>query len=192
MTNKGGSGFTWAYIDFLTFLCVVFLAIAVLAAPPKRKKDDADTKAIDATVTLTWDMAHDCDVDLWVQTPGDPQPVGYMRTHGMHADLIRDDLGRNMTPDSRNMEIVYVRKAPAGEYTINAVLYSNHDGKLPVPVHVVVMRPGDHTPLLDATGQLTVVRQEITLARFSLDKDGHLVPGSINHLQRLLFKSGGG
>jgi len=140
-------------------------------------------------VTLEWPLAYDDDIDLWTSAPGD-DPVGFSRSHGLHFDLVRDDLGLSGDPLSRNMEMQVSRDSPAGEYVINAVMYNSHDMHFPVPVHVIVNYGNYDTVLLQADALLTYNGQEATIIRFTLDKHGHVT--DINTLPKQLYFPAGG
>jgi hypothetical protein len=131
----------------------------------------------------------DTDVDLWVEAPGDV-PVGYSNKGGVIFNLLRDDLGGQSDVTDINYEVSYSRGVPAGEYTVNAHLYRDISGRLPIPISVSVsVKP---TPQIAAKRILTTKLelqhqgQEITAFRFSLDEDGNLVPGSVYDLPKPL------
>lgn len=182
-------GFAYSVVDLLVVLLVIFLARSIDTS----NSADAAKGPVTAgnlTVQMTWDAAVDADVDLWCLGPDEPRPVGYNAPHGRHFDLVRDDLGRSGDPESRNMEIAFARGASAGEYVVNAMLYTSHDGKLQIHVHVEVTN-GHNDVILRRTASLTFPTQEITVARFRLDRHDAIVPGSVNDLYRPLFSADG-
>ena len=157
--------------------------VAVAAAPPPGN----------IVVEVRWPDELDSDVDLWVEAPGDV-PVGYANKGGRVFNLLRDDLGQFGDATRLNYEIAYSRGTPAGGYTVNLHLYRNSAGRLPVPAVVVVSLKHDPaSPMRTlATEEVELVRvgQELTVIRFSLDGEGNLIPGSVNHLQRGLRSTG--
>lgn len=183
--KKRRTSFGFAVVDLLASLCVVFIVLS-LALDQTPQANPVVLGPM--TIELTWDMGRDDDVDLWVQTPDDVSPVGYKNSHGRHADLDHDDLGRSHTIDSRNIEIIAVRSAPPGEFTINAVLYDNDDSVLPVPIHLQVFYKDAKEPIFDIRENLTFEKQEKTLLRFTLGKNGAI--SNVNYLQRILFGGG--
>ena len=183
-------GFAYSVVDLLVVLLVIFLARSIDTSDATTSMKSAVSGG-NLTVQLTWDRAADADVDLWCLGPGEPHPVGFSAPHGLHFDLVRDDLGRSQDPESRNMELAFARGAPAGEYIVNAMLYSSHDHKLPVHVDVEVV-DGHGQVILRRAGSLTYAGDEITLARLRLDGHEHIVPGSVNNLYRPLYAQYGG
>lgn len=181
--GKEGVGFEWAYRDLLVALLVVFMAMAALALVAATKVQSAGARQGSLVVQLHWDRARNADVDLWVKAPGDA-PIGFSHPGDRHCNLLRDDLGRALDPESRNEELVVCRGQPAGEYVIDVMLYDSYDGSLPVALTVDVNR-------LDAGGVITVLHrrmeltrqgEQATVWRFELARNGDLVPGSVNHL----------
>jgi hypothetical protein len=123
------------------------------------------------------------------QAPGDV-PVGYSNKGGRIFNLLRDDLGQQGDADKSNYEFAFSRGVPAGEYTVNLHLYSNASVRMPVPavVSISVLNSPERGAISIATENVELVRvgQELTIARFSLDEAGNLVPGSRHRLQRRL------
>ena len=177
---------TWLFIDLLTALVFIFMSLS-LVEPGKMAADPH--KQIGAlTIELYWDLKDGADVDLWAQAPGD-RPVGYSSKEGTILSLLRDDLGLGYSTDSRNYEITQAFGIHPGEYVVNAFLYRYRSGPEPIKVHMVVSRReenGDTIELLVRDGALVNDGDELTLARFSLDKDGHVIPGSVNALPKPL------
>jgi len=180
------------------FRDVIFLALAGFVSmallllphlnPPATANEGAPAPG-NVIVELTWPKELDTDIDLWVEAPGDI-PVGYSNKGGLIFNLLRDDLGSQSDVTDINYEVSYSRGVPAGEYTVNAHLYRDMSGRLPVPVSVSVsVKP---TPQIAAKRILTTKLellhqgQEITVFRFSLDEDGNLVSGSVYDLPKPL------
>lgn len=142
----------------------------------------------DIIIEMWWGQGYDSDVDLWVAAPGE-RPVGYSNKAGVTFNLLRDDLGPGGDPESRNYEIAVGRGLKPGEYVVNVMLYRLRDGRLPVPVDVEVVVQGKDAgahPILRKRVELGHEGEELTVARFSLDREGALVPGSVNDLPRPL------
>lgn len=183
-------GFAYSVVDLLVVLLVIFLARSIDTSDATTSAKGAVT-AGNLTVQLTWDQTADADVDLWCLGPGEPHAIGFSSPHGVHFDLVRDDLGRTGDSQSRNLELAFARGAPAGEYIIDAMLYASHDHKLPVRVHLQVLDGQGHV-LLQRSALLSYVSDEITLTRLRLDGQEHIVPGSVNDLYRPLYAPFGG
>jgi hypothetical protein len=164
-------GFGYSVVDMLSSLAATFLVLSLTISDSPAKPVPPGAPVGLLLVQLDWDLKDDADVDLWVKSPDD-QPVGFIRMHGKHFDLMRDDLGRGGDPDSRNEEIAAARQAPPGEYIVNAMLYLDRDGNLPVHVKTEVRTMGDRDQVLDASGELTHSGDEITLMRFLVDRKG--------------------
>lgn len=181
-------GFTWASIDLLWVTTIIFMTIAVLALRASQTNGTTKPNA-NITATLYWTKTADADVDLWVTGPDEANPVGWRNRNGFHWNLVRDDLGRSQDPESRNVEEAFARGAPAGEYVINAMLYTDMDHRLPLRVWLVVT-DGQGFQLIRSEDYLTHEGQEITLARFRLDANGHIA-GDVTHVYRPLFYPAG-
>lgn len=190
--NDGAEGDV-VFRDVITLALCGFVAVVIMMLPhlhPPGKKQESDAEPPgNVLVELRWPDDNCADVDLWVQAPGDI-PVGYSNKGGQIFNLLRDDLGCRSAGDTLNLETVYSRGFPPGEYTINAHLYRLNGGTLPVPLNLSVGVKASSTSstkdLLYTNAELTREGQEITLVRFKLDKDGALVPGSMHNLQRNL------
>ena len=187
--NPEPLGFSYSYRDLLLALVVCFMAMAVLALAAKQLDHKPHpTAAGDLTVTMHWQNNVAADVDLWVRAPGS-RPVGYSHRDGKYCDLTRDDLGHGHDPIGLNLEQTICRAAPAGEYVVNAVLYSSWDGHLPVRVTVWVMDKAGIV-LLKRVVHLRFVGAENTVARFALRKNGTIAPASVNRLETCLYQRG--
>ena len=175
-------GAVWGYRDLLYGMVVIFMAVASLAiysvATPT-KNSEVNNGLLE--INIAWDWTNRDDVDLWVRSPTDAA-VGYSDKQAAACSLLRDDLGDGTDPLFDNREVVICRKTPAGEYVVNLHEFGTHDRKFPVHVHVQVMKQGGAYPILKKDVDLTALGQQITVFRFQLDKDGTLVPGSVNDL----------
>jgi hypothetical protein len=185
-------GFEWSYRDLLTALVVVYMAMAALALVAATKASSQVVPPGNVMFQLTWDMRREADADLWVKAPGD-QPVGYSHPAGRHCNLLRDDLGRPIDPESRNTELTVCRGTPDGEWVANAALYADRDHVLPVSAVITAF-------VGDAQGTHEIARREVMLTRegdeetafrFTLSH-GRLVAGSVNHLPMVLWGGGQG
>jgi hypothetical protein len=188
--NTESRGFSWAYRDLLTALLVVFIAMSTLALVAIVQKPDPKV-AIQGNLVIAmhWNGRSNSDVDLWVKSPSD-RPVGFMRLSGMNCNLLRDDLGRRHDPSSENEEMVVCRNAPAGAYAVNVMAYDVYDHQFPIDVSVesFFTSASGSTRLFQRETQLTHQGEEVTVARFELEKGGLLKPGSVNDIPIALFR----
>ena len=150
---------------------------------------------------MTWTSGSISDIDLWVQSPDD-LPVGYARSAGKNCDLLRDDLGLGLDSTSHAIELMVCRDPLPGDYLINVMDYNTHPippartapapvRETPMEVTVTVSRPdkksgGKMKQLFTKTVSLDHVGQELTVARFTLDGNANIVPGSINDIPKMI------
>ncbi|MGH8256508.1 MAG: hypothetical protein ACRET0_09860 [Steroidobacteraceae bacterium] len=187
--RRGIDGYTLAVVDLLTALVVVFAAMAVLAILAATKETAAGVKPGGIIVQMRWQKSADADVDLWVKAPGD-EAVGYSHMSDAHCNLLRDDLGRTLDPESRNQEMVVCRGIDPGEWVVDAMLYRSYDDQVPIKVTVTVREGPLLTEILDRTIELQSQGQQVTLWRFRIDARDHLAPDSVNHLPMRLYGGG--
>lgn len=181
--NSAWPGKIVAQIDALLALAVILLADSMLVHSAKTAEASKSVQPGSVLIQLYWDPSADADIDLWVKAP-DTGPVGFSnKTLGSLA-LMRDDMGRGHTADSRNYELTVGSGLHAGEYICNAEFYSTWDNRMPVHVRLTAQVFGPHGPVDvgEATGALSAPGAEITLLRFRLDDKGDVVPGSLNAL----------
>jgi hypothetical protein len=170
------------------FVAMVILLLPHLNPPGKAAQDNTQPPG-NVIVEVRWPDEIDCDVDLWVEAPGDV-PVGYSNKGGVIFNLLRDDLGRRADATGMNYEVSYSRGIVAGEYTVNVHLYRNTADIFPIPVTVVTSvkkaAKDSARQLLASNVELTREGEELTVFRFRLSEDGDLIPGSVHSLQRKL------
>jgi hypothetical protein len=170
------------------FVAMVILMLPHLNPPGQAAEENTEPPG-NVIVEVRWPDEIDCDVDLWVEAPGDV-PVGYSNKGGVVFNLLRDDLGKRADATGINYEVSYSRGIIAGEYTVNVHLYRNTAGIFPIPVTVVtsVKKSSKESArqLLASNIELTREGEELTIFRFRLSEEGDLVPGSVHSLQRKL------
>jgi hypothetical protein len=193
MLDPYGDDSDTVFRDVITLALAGFMFMTVLLLPhinPQAKKAEGDADPPgNVIVEAHWDPGLRTDVDLWVQAPGDV-PVGYSNKSGLIFNLLRDDLGMYGDPTETNMENVYSRGIPPGEYAVNLHLYRNSAQKYPVEVRVVVRvkanAQANSRAVVSTKVQLEREGQEITAFRFKLAEGGELVPGSVHALYKPL------
>jgi hypothetical protein len=179
--------------DVIMLALAGFVAMVILLLPhinpPGRAAQENTQPPGNVIVEVRWPDELDCDVDLWVEAPGDI-PVGYSNKGGVIFNLLRDDLGRRADATGMNYEVSYSRGIVAGEYTVNVHLYRNAAGVFPIPVTIVtsVKKSAKESArqVLASNIELGREGQELTVYRFKLSEDGDLVPGSVHSVQRNL------
>jgi hypothetical protein len=171
-------GLPTLYVDFL-FLTL--LAFILLVNPPTEQSDRAPGNI---SVQIAWPEG-DIDVDLWLFGPGQAKPVGWSNRGSNLFNLLRDDVGNANDRLKLNYENAYSRGVPDGEYIINVHCY-RCGGATPVDVEIrKTSGTGQQTLLFTELVNL-VGKEELTVVRFRLDKDGNLIPGSANRVNKSL------
>ncbi|TIX28818.1 hypothetical protein [Mesorhizobium sp.] len=176
-----------AYRDVLlnTILGLVMIIgiVALLITVKKSAAEAAAEPPGNMIVHAVWPQG-DTDIDLWVDGPGEPVPVGYSNKGGLLWNLLRDDLGAQPDATDINYEDAFTRGVVGGDYSINVHCY--RCPQLPQEVKVVVEintgEPGKSSlkPLVNTTVKLVSNGQERTAIRFKLTDQGEIVPGSMN------------
>jgi hypothetical protein len=187
--------------DFLFLIAGAILAalivVLVWVNPPGVAQDDSKRPG-NLAIEAHWPDGSDTDVDLWIEAPGEPRPVGYSNRGGRSINLLRDDLGQINDTTPNNYEFAYSRGLPAGEYTVNVHMFSDRELAEETPVTVVVSMRKHPTAsakqLLHRRVVLFAEGHEITVVRFTLDDEGELVESSVNDIPRMIrggdFESG--
>jgi len=182
--------------DVIMLALAGFVMLVLLLLPhlnPRAKTEDTARTPGNVIIEARWPDDINADVDLWVQAPGDV-PVGYSNAAGAVFNLLRDDLGNVADLTGLNYEFSYSRGVPAGEYTVNAHLYRNHDLRN-VPVTIVVSVKGGVNvaakQILTTKLEMSREGEERTAFRFKLDERGRLVPGSVHDLPKPLRSARG-
>jgi hypothetical protein len=179
--------------DVIMLALAGFVAMVILLLPhlnpPGKTAEETTQPPGNVIVEVRWPDELDCDVDLWVEAPGDI-PVGYSNKGGTFFNLLRDDLGKRADATGLNYEVSFSRGIPAGEYTVNIHLYRNASNVFSIPLTVVtsVKQSAKESArqLLASKIELGREGEELTVYRFRLSEDGSLVPGSVHSLQRNL------
>ncbi len=187
--DDGDDGTVFRDVIMLALLGFVTIVVLLLPHlnPPTKPTDQQQPGNI--VVELHWPDDMNTDVDLWVQAPND-KPVGYSNRGGRIFNLLRDDMGHINDSGNLNYEIAFSRGAPEGEYTVNLHLYSNTDSRKLVPTQVVVgIKKSETDPMRviqKKNVELVRTGQEVTVVRFTLDRDSEVIPDSIHDLPRRL------
>ena len=165
------------------FILMTVLMLSVVNPPAKSAETAGEQSPGNVIVEAQWADALDTDVDLWVAAPGD-RPVGYSNKSGVVFNLLRDDLGKVQDITDYNYEVAYSRGMPPGEYIANVHMYRGINVTYPVEVKLVAtLKPNPNEVAqraITTTVQLRHENDQVTAFRFTLDKDGDLVAGSMN------------
>lgn len=181
--NTSGSFVDLLFNMLMGFFMLLLIAIALIKVETSSK--DIELKA-EYMITLEWPNGNKDDVDLLVKTPQN-QIVFYGNRDIKSASLDRDDLGaRNDTiiledgtkvVIKENWEHITLRKALAGEYIVNVLMFSKRD-KLPTPVKVKIEKLNPYRLIYSTTVDLYSRRQEETILRFTIGSNGDVIDRS--------------
>ncbi len=174
----------------MMFIYVILMLIAFAMIQPIIEKQEHKSEGIvspagNIMVEIFWPDKVNVDIDLWVQSPDDERPVGYSNLGGKTFNLLRDDLGTTNDASEKNYESAYGRGLPEGEYTVNLHFFANYENLAEVPVKVIIStaQDGGHMrQIIVRNVTLKNVGEEVTVVRFTLNKDGDYVPGSDHDL----------
>lgn len=168
----------------MAFAAMVVLMLPILNPPANEANIDPPGNLI---VTITWPPGN-ADVDLWVDGPGELAPVGYSNTSGLLWNLLRDDRGTFLDTTGINYENAYTRGIVSGDYVINVHCFRCAVLPQRVEVEIAVQREDVKGVDVIATTSIPLTQngQELTALRFSLTRDGDLVPGSMHHVFKRL------
>lgn len=192
MTDERDAFIVWT--DSALLLLGSFIVLTALLLnlinPPQKKSQDEATPVGNIIVHIRWPDGIDADVDLWIRAPGDI-PVGYSSKQGRYFNLLRDSLGTSNNLGGLREEFAFSNGVPPGEYCSTAGLYRIADGSLlPVTVTYDISLRGDSvSDITNGSIQLTRVGEERTLACFTIDDRKLVVPGSLNTVERHIWRA---
>lgn len=183
-----------SYRDALWLLVLVFAVLVVVMLPFINPPVDADKMEPPGSIvaSIVWPEGND-DVDLWVDGPGEPLPIGFSNKGGLLWNLLRDDLGSNPDYTPLNYEHAFTRGMPAGEYRVNVDCF--RCATLPLDVVLEVsLKSGAEGSSMTLIGSSTITltrnKEEKTGLAFEIDGDGKVIPESLNALFKPLRNMG--
>lgn len=184
MAERRDRALNIVFRDYLQLTQVAFIVLTIMILPYVNKPAEETKNATppgNVLVHIVWPPEIDADVDLWVLGPGEPVAVGYSNKGGRLFNLLRDDLGHKPDATQMNFETTYSRGIVAGEYVVGVHCY-RCIGPIKVDMKVEVNTGQPGVPTKEIANASAVIKQndEKTMLRFRLDKDGRLVPGSMN------------
>lgn len=171
------------YRDAVTLMLIGFIAMVIWMLPYINPPVDADKMEPPGSIiaTIVWPEGNS-DVDLWVDGPAEPKPVGYSNKGGLLWNLLRDDLGR--TPDATplNFEHAFTRGIVPGEYRINAHCYRCPEAPIEVSLEVSIKSSADSKmkTIGTSTIMLNTNHEEKTGLAFTINESDEVVPESLN------------
>lgn len=179
-----------AYRDVLmnTILGLVMMVAVVflLMKLAESKASAASEPPGNMIVSITWPEG-DTDVDLWVDGPAEPVPVGYSNKGGVLWNLLRDDLGNGPDATTLNYENAYTRGVVPGTYRINGHCYRCPVLPVPVDVEITLNTGAGKKGEKSASKVILVTRlmlnkngQERTAVSFKMDDKGVIDKASMN------------
>jgi len=122
-------------------------------------------------------------VDLWLDGPDEPRPVGYSNKGGVLWNLLRDDLGNSPDYTPLNHENAFSRGAPPGDYRVNVHCFRCPVVPVIVSAEVSLRTPGGRVVAI-GTSRVTLHRrgEEKTALAFRLRRDGTVAADSVTTL----------
>lgn len=171
-------------VALATFVLVAFLLMRL--AESEASDAEADMPG-NLMATISW-PAGDFDVDIWLDGPGEPIPVGYSNKGGLLWNLLRDDLGRVPDYTEFNFETAYTRGLPPGDYRVNVHCF--RCPQVPLEVNLELIKRGapsvDGKAPAEVLGVSTITlyknHEEKTGLAFTVDSDGNVPRESMNTL----------
>lgn len=180
---------TASFLDIMFNILLGFftlLMISIVLVNPVKKNKDVELKA-EFIITMEWDDKSRDDVDLFVSTPN-KKVVFYGQKDHQFISLDRDDRGdlndKVVLADKteyvihQNWEHVIIRKGLPGEYIVNVHVYQKRDSGVLTNVKVKVERLNPYELIFADTVVVSRVREEVTIIRFTLDRNGKVVERS--------------
>jgi len=196
---KSAIGFT----DLLFCLSLgfaVLFAISIFMANPITKKQSPIIKKAEVIIIMEWDRNSDNDMDLWVRDPNGNVVSFHNHAAGL-MNLEKDDLGTSndtqlidgkLITIHLNREVITLRGIIPGEYTVNVHAYKKLDlGINEIDVEVIGLNP--YKIFSKRTVEILRHGEEVTLIRFTLDKEGNVTgTNTLPFLFAIPFPYGGG
>ena len=180
----------YIFRDLYQLVTLLFIVLAALllqfAQQDLSEAAEADMPG-NLMATISWPEGN-FDVDMWLDGPGEPVPVGYSNKGGLLWNLLRDDLGNFPDFTKFNFENAYTRGLPPGEYRINVQCY--RCPQVPLEVSLEITKRGtagmDGKAPVETIALSTITlfkdREEKTGLAFTVDADGNVVKESMTTL----------
>ena len=191
----GGSAINGILFRDILFMMVFIMYVLVVLMLP-HLNPPASTKQADPPgnliVHISWPEG-DTDVDLWLDGPAEPVPVGYSNKGGVLWNLLRDDLGTKPDATPLNYENAFTRGVVPGEYTINVHCFRCPTTPVPVDVEISLNNDAGKQGAKGASKILVTTQailkkngQEKTAINFKMDAEGNVDDASMNSIHRPL------
>jgi hypothetical protein len=164
--------------DFALLLAAMLVILVWVMLPHLHEPTKAQNAEIDAPgsilVHAIWPNGND-DIDLWLTSPDDSQPVYFSNKNGVLWDLLRDDMGLPPDESPINFENAFTRGIKPGEYIVNVHCYRCPEA--PFDVDVVVSYRDPHVEdaslvvIMQTKVRMMRDKQERTAVRFTVNDD---------------------
>jgi hypothetical protein len=163
-------------------ILAVFLALFLVSSFEEVKNTAHELPKAEFIIDLSWNDGSQDDIDLYVMDPtGKIVFFGQKSSPIMFLDL--DNRGnsnwvdmpdgtRKDIPDRK--EIVTIRTIFAGEYTVNAHVYSKRDEGVPVKVKLRLIKVNPYREITVNEVTFDAKGQEQTLLNFVVDSSGNV------------------
>ena len=185
----GDSGTSTVFRDIvflMVFSLIVIIFILTFLINRTNRPEEIPLRT-EILIEATWPTGAAHDVDLWAMGP-DGIPVGWgLFAAGRSLNLERDDRGKINDSSQLNYEWMSIRNLEPGEYVVNIHLYGPYGDDLPVPVTVKITGKGDLGEIFSGEVLLEDNKEEVTVARFTIDNNKDLVPDSVHNLYRSIL-----
>jgi uncharacterized protein YfaP (DUF2135 family) len=196
--NNGLVATLFTFNDLLWALLACFMVLTALLVTQIKntkatEKTNDDVTAGNISVYVYWPDGIDLDIDTHLSSPSGDH-VFFGKLSGKIWNLLRDDLGMAGDTAQRNFENAYARGLPAGDYVVNIHAYRGGPQFYPVNVEgevVITANPSagkGSQKIVKQTVTLYRTGEETTLVRFTIDGQGNVVPGSVNHIFKSLVR----
>lgn len=165
------------------FVLVIWKLLPWVNDPSQAAKEQTKSEG-KLTIELEWQAGKPTDIDLWVQSPGDP-PVGYSNKGWINCNLLRDDVGLTGDPFPGNHEMTVCRKIKPGLWVVNVHHYGGQDLS-DTEAWVVIRRitPGGNSKVVFQAASNLRHGQEDTIAQFTVTPEGEII--NVNRLKKSL------
>jgi hypothetical protein len=161
-------------------LILIFLILLLLSIPRQPVSPPGIEPKAEFLIELSWDVNSCSDIDLWFLAASGEKVWYGGKQNGLYS-LDRDDLGcRNdmaPTPDGGvapiriNHEVLSLRGYVAGEYRVNAHVYTWADSG-PIQGQIRIIKLNPFSVVVERPITLSVRGQEVVGAAFRIREDG--------------------
>lgn len=160
-----------AYIDMLTCLFAIFIALFFLSSEEVSKGNIKDVSQFIAEID--WSKDSNSDVDIWMKAPDGSVTSFRQTSHNNSISLDVDDLALAKV-DIIRREVISVKTILPGHYIVNAMLYTKRD-RDPVEVTGRLTKLQPFNIFYEEKFVLSRTSEEKTIVEFDVDPNGNVV-----------------